>query len=63
MAQTEVHLKSLASPFAPQSAILTAVCQDGEGILIFDAGTYIIRARFTTEETSLIGLKFNSSCP
>lgn len=61
MAQTEVHLKELWYPVCTQPAELTAVRSNREGILILSAAKYIIRARFTPEETSLIGLKFNRS--
>jgi len=63
MAQTEVHLKRPFYPVCKQPAELIATCKDREGYIILEAASYIIRARFTEEETHDLGLKFNPPGP
>ena len=63
MAQTEIHLKNLFYPVCKQPAELTAACKDREGFLILEAESYIVRARFTEEETAALALKFNPPSP
>jgi len=63
MAQTEVHLKNTGTHLFAQPAELTAICQDGEGLLILDAADLIVRVRFTQKETRDIILKFLPPIP
>lgn len=63
MARTEVHLKDTGAHIYAQPAEVIAVCQDREGLIILEADSYIIRARFTEQETRAIVLKFLPPIP
>lgn len=63
MAQTEVLIKNSLFGSLASNASTIALRQNTQGFLILDAPSYIIRVRFTEEETRQIISKFLPDTP
>ena len=63
MAQTEVTKKTYTPDLRSQPAILTAIYQNRQGIIILDAASYIIRVHFTEKETRELAVRFLPPTP